>query len=208
MPIRLLHRLLSLTFWFFAVLITGATLVTGFMLITGVPVVTSWTVATAPVAELMLPGYDPAGATIAMNRGELTVESGNRMFILVRLVDVLVRGALWLPALWLLRRVVGDLRAGQPFGHSSFRQLRITGYLLLAIPLWQMIQSLVTQSLLLSGTIEWPLPLLQIMAVSGERLQVFPEFNPWFLVAGLITLVLAEVFRAGFDLQQDSDAII
>ena len=212
MSIKLLHHLLSLTFWVFALLIAGSTVFAIVMLVSGQPILTTWSVAGAPVTEFSLAGYTQTQAGVAMNRGTLSVESGEPAYVLLRIFDVLMRGALWLPAIWLLRKVVGHVREGLPFNRDSFQQLRLTGYLLMAIPAWQLLNSALTQFLLLGGDtggeILLPFPLLQVFTTTGERLQVFPEFNLWFLVAGLITLVLARVFRDGFALQQDSDAII
>jgi hypothetical protein len=107
-------------------------------------------------------------------------------------------GLLILYALWQLRRLVGSIRAGDPFSADNVRRLRVLGWLLLAAyPVFQYVTGGVNEWILSTGAPD----------IAGARVEVDP-FSIGAVFGGLVLLVLAEVFGHGLSLREDVEATI
>jgi len=99
--------------------------------------------------------------------------------------------------LWQLRVVLRDALGGVPFGPESARRIELIGVAIIAL-------DLVRGCALLAGAL-WARDHIHLARVS------FPVTFPvqvTTLVAGLLVIALAEVFRIGHSLQQDRDLTI
>jgi hypothetical protein len=107
-------------------------------------------------------------------------------------------GLLILYALWQLRRLVGSIRAADPFSTDNVRRLRALGWLFLAAyPVFQYVTGGVNEWILSTGGPD----------IAGARVDIDP-FSIWAVFGGLVLLVLAEVFGHGLRLREDVEATI
>jgi Protein of unknown function (DUF2975) len=117
---------------------------------------------------------------------------------LLRLASDLVPLLVYVPALWLLRGLVGSVRQGDPFSAANLRRLRALGFLiLLGWPVAAFCSNLLQQ--LLAQT----LPAAH--SLSGR---IVPAHLDLTVLAGLGVLVLAEVFAHGLRLREDVEGTI
>ena len=117
---------------------------------------------------------------------------------LLRLASDLVPLLVYVPALWLLRGLVGSVRQGDPFSAANLRRLRALGFLILLG--WPVAAFC---SLLLQQLLAQTLPAAHSL---GGRL--VPAHLDLTLLAGLGVLVLAEVFAHGLRLREDVEGTI
>jgi hypothetical protein len=205
-----LHRFLCLCLFLAALTLLVAAVLALTLPAVGERLLTTWPVVIdAPqVVEL---SEGTARATLVIERGTLRSESDSLRHGLWRLLDVAVVGALILVLLEALRRMVGDLRGGRPFGNAAERRLRISAGCLAGLAVWSAASPIVWAVWLLepgpaahferSGWLTFALD-------SGERLHIWPDVAWGLLVAALICLVLGRVFAIGAELQRDSDEIV
>jgi len=176
----------------------------------GQPLTTSWNIVSdqsreAPVA------IDQGEAKARIYRGELLVEPTNWRASVLKLLDVALTGGLTVGALWLLRRFVDDIDRRRPFTPRGAARLRTIGLLILAIPLWQVIEALLWQGFLMSIIQKGDPTFLPVFAKAGsggETLRLIPQISLGLAFAGLIVMVVGEAFRAAAVLQRDSDEIV
>lgn len=179
----------------------------------GEPLITSWTVIThgSGLEVPLNPSSGIQNAQLALNSGELIVQFDTWPSWLLRLVDYGVMSVLILGVLWLLRGFATDVHNHMPFGPKSSVRLRWIGWLLIAFPLWQLIQGALWEVLVLTQLTpaQEGVSLVSSLgrADTGD-LQLQPVINPGFAVAGLILLAVAEAFRVGISLREDSEEIV
>ena len=127
-----------------------------------------------------------------------TINNASPLQTLLRLASDLVPLLIYVPALWLLRSLVGSVRQGDPFSAANLRRLRAIGFLiLLGWPIAAFCSNLLQQ--LLAQT----LPAAHSL---GGRL--VPAHLDITVLAGLGVLVLAEVFAHGLRLREDVEGTI
>lgn len=118
-------------------------------------------------------------------------------------VPALVRWALAIVVLWLLRRVARSAAEGDPFRESNVIRLRWLGALfLLGFPLATIVEGYFTDWFFSAGM--WtggPLP-------SGGIVTEFPVVSGPAILAAVSLFALAEVFAYGARLREDVDATI
>ncbi len=96
----------------------------------------------------------------------------------------------------LLRHVVGQIETGRPFTASSLRALRAAGVVVVAAS--------VTVPLV-SG---WATARVMDRALTGATSGMSFTFQPLWLLAGVLVVVLAEAFRTGIRLTDDVDGLV
>lgn len=103
--------------------------------------------------------------------------------------------------LWLIQKIAGSIRQGDPFNPANVRRLRWVGTLLvIGYPLAVIIGGLFT-NWFFSNEHSPPLP--------PDSLVIgFPIISVGALLGGLCTLVLAEVFRYGLRLREDVEGTV
>ncbi|GGX42833.1 DUF2975 domain-containing protein [Saccharospirillum salsuginis] len=214
MNARRLHWILTVVWGGAGLLLAVAGIILLAAPMLGEPLVTQWPLV-AEVSRFDVPMRIEApvsDAVLAFTRGTLTVEhTGYGLSWLLRLSDVIVSGGLILSGLWLLRAFTREVRDGMPFSPGSARRLRWIGVLLLAFPIWQVIRDLLWHRVVLSqvtpidGETHLVLPWNQA-GMYDLRLVLDPDLG--FAVTGVLMLVVAEAFRIGMVLREDSEEII
>jgi hypothetical protein len=104
--------------------------------------------------------------------------------------------ALLIGVLWLLRGLVGSVRAGEPFGEANVRRLRMLGAVLVAGGL----AAALVQSVLRL----WLFNALPPSNLAGRGF----EFPGGAVLAGLGAYILAEAFAYGLRLREDVEGTI
>lgn len=206
----ILHRLLGLCLVLTALAVLAAAAFSLTLPAVGEPLLTSWPVVSNEARMVYLSDAQPA-VTAVIERGILRSESTDWGHALWRLLDVAVVGALMLVLFATLRRIVGDLRCGRPFGLAAEPRLRVSAACLAGLALWSALSPVLWAAWLLepgptAGFVRsgW----LTFTLTSGERLHIWPEVNWGLGVAALICIVLGRVFAIGAGLQRDSDEIV
>jgi len=152
---------------------------------------------------------DAAGAHADIRQGSLIVTGAGLVADLFRAADVLVTGALWIAAIWMLRRVCRQVASHRPFAPDTARGLTLAGVLILLVPAWQALRALVWQVILFPhAPAETPLIHTFARVPEGGALRMMPDIDAGLLVAGLVLLVVAQAFRVGAEVQRDSDEIV
>ena len=118
-------------------------------------------------------------------------------------------GALWIAAIWMLRRVCRQVASHRPFAPDTTRGLTLAGVLILLVPAWQAVRALVWQVILFPhAPAETTLIHTFARVPEGGALRMMPDIDAGLLVAGLVLLVVAQAFRVGAEVQRDSDEIV
>lgn len=210
MPARYMYWLLTA-----ALVIVAAQFAIAGVFVVGAPLVnqqltTSLDIASNQSRDIPVTIAGTGTGKAIVHRGELVLELTDWRAAVLKLVGVIVTGTLTITLLLLLRRFVGDVRDGRPFTPSGTTRIRTVGVLVLALPLWQVIDALLWQALVLNLMANGgPLVSTFTTAPAGrESLCILPEINFGLVFAGLILLVIGEAFRAGAMLQRDSDEIV
>lgn len=205
-----LHRLMGV-----CLALTATTVLVASVLALTLPIVdesllTTWPIVSSDARSTHL--SDSSSHVVAViEHGTLRAESSSWTHGLWRLLDVAVVGAMILLLVEALRRMVGDLRRGRPFGSAAERRLRLSAACLAGLTLWNAVSPLLWFVWLLepgpaadferSG---W----LKLTLSSGERLQIGLNVEWGLVIAALICLVVGRVFAIGAELQRDTDEIV
>jgi hypothetical protein len=158
--------------------------------------------AAVPASALETSGLvraDPGSATVEVDPWVyLTYRPASRMFVLVPAVVNLSSWACVLLVLVSLRRAFASIAAGTPFPRENIRRIRVAGWAILGYAAIQLgIDAGMTAYMQATTTIAGR------PAAIPFGLWLAIDF-PWGgILAGLAVLVLAELFRAGADLQDD-----
>jgi hypothetical protein len=127
-----------------------------------------------------------------------TITDASPLQTLLRLASDLVPLLVYVPALWLLRGLVGSVRQGDPFSAANVRRLRTLGLLiLLGWPVAAFCSNLLQQ--LLAQTLPGA------HSLGGA---IVPSHLDITVLAGLGVLLLAEVFAHGVGLREDVEGTI
>lgn len=152
---------------------------------------------------------DAGGAHADIRQGSLIVTGAGLVADLFRAADVLVTGALWIAAIWMLRRVCRQVATRRPFAPATAQGLILAGILILLVPAWQAVRALVWQVILLPHAPSDTILIHTFARVpEGGALRMMPDIDAGLLVAGLVLLVVAQAFRVGAEVQRDSDEIV
>jgi len=105
-------------------------------------------------------------------------------------------GTLILVSLHNLRRIFQRVRDGAPFDADNARRLRTLGFAMLGLALLSGVAELITTLLVKRG-----LP-------DAGSLPVALRVDGWFVLAALVLIALARIFRRGSDLESDQALVI
>jgi hypothetical protein len=157
--------------------------------------------AVSPVGQLVL------------DHGTLNVRAGGLAYAALQAIDVLLTGVLWLLILASILRLTRQFSDGRPFEMSSVRRLRLIGWSMIGLNFWMWTRMLLLPPLLLSSLkpVAGSYHILPTVAegLAGVRnARVDTTFDFGLLAAGLLILALAEAFRFGTTLREDSEAIV
>ena len=154
--------------------------------------ITTWP---GQLAEPLPPGFD----LVEHVPIQLTLRQPTPAQLLLSVAVGLLPPLLVAAVLWLLRGLARSVRHGDPFGAANVRRLRRLGLLfLLGYP------AMVIVSKLLQDWLVTTLPVLPLGGI-GTTLDVI---SPIALLAGLVMLLLAEVFAHGLRLREDVEGTI
>lgn len=142
---------------------------------------------------------DPASATVSVDPWVyLTYRPVSRMFVLVPAIANLSAWGCVLLVLVSLRRAFANIAAGTPFPRDNVRRIRVAG--------WAILGFAAIELAITAGMAAY----MQSTTTIAGRPPSFP-LGLWFAIgfpagtiaAGLAVVALAELFRAGADLQDD-----
>ncbi|GAA5145416.1 hypothetical protein GCM10023340_14700 [Nocardioides marinquilinus] len=138
-----------------------------------------------------------AGSTVRWNGGvDVTVDGAPAGLWLLTLATGVVLALAVVAVALLLRRVVGDVRAGRPFTQQGLRALRGVGLVVASASILVPVLDGVATSAVLDH------------AVADDGLSLAIDFSPLWLLAGVLVLVVAEAFRHGLELTHDVDGLV
>ncbi|KGE70834.1 hypothetical protein [Spirochaeta lutea] len=206
-----------LLYWIFTALLAVAALGTlvavAFVIISpriDQALITGFTVEKMGVGSAlpMVSRIDSEAAMTAV-QGQLTIVIPGFLAGLLRVIDVVLTGGLWIGLMWIMRRFFKALGSDRPFSRETTRELFWGGILLMGLPVWQLLSSLAWQVLLMDR-IAPDTTITTMLGAAGSETQwrVLPEIDPGLALAGLVLLVMAKAFRLGMEIQQDNDEIV
>jgi Protein of unknown function (DUF2975) len=154
----------------------------------------------------------PVGRFI-VDHGTLNVRAGGSAYAGLQAIDVLLTGALWLLILVGILRLARQFSDGQPFEMIAVRRLRLVGWSMIGLNSWMWLRMLVLPPVLLSSLKPLAggyhiLPAVSEGVAGARNARVDTTLGFGLLAAGMLILVLAETFRAGTALREDSEAIV
>lgn len=141
--------------------------------------------------------HPAAGSVTVLDAAERLSIAAPPITIAAALVFGLVVLGLALMALRQLRALVADAAAGTPFGERSPQRIRLIGIALIVADLARGLAGLAGSAWVRS----------HVALPEGSVRLDFP-LDVWALCAGLLIVLLAEVFRVGAALQRDHDLTI
>jgi hypothetical protein len=141
--------------------------------------------------------------TINFNSKEKSIKSALVMASIVKLFYLYL-------ILFILRRFVLSLKSETPFTQKNVWRLQTIGFLILIIPLLELIGSFIAKNWIFSHfylqTKTYSIP-YEVGYSIGYNLAKSGLVSPWILT-GLLILVIAEVFRQGVKIKQEQDLTI
>lgn len=154
----------------------------------------------------------PAGKLV-FDKATLNAQAGGAGYAMLQAADIVIVGGLWLTALFLTLKLVGQIASGSPFDELAVRRLRMIGWSLIAVTAWSWVRALALPPVLLSflNPISGQYRLLPAIAggIAGLReARIEATLGVGYLAAGLLALVLAEAFRIGIGLREENESIL
>ena len=212
MTFSFLRVLLTLAMW--VLIIAALLLAAGSLgsLISGEPLQTSLAVVTdRPVERPVTVASSSNSGVLALSHGAITLRPDGLVFAL-QLLHVTVILAASLAILWLLRKAILSVAAGNPFDAGSIRRVRNLGLIQIGTFLWINIHQVVLQTTILPrlsmadgaailSSIAW-------RKAGVENIQIDISLGFAWLIGGLIALAAAEALRIGTEYRRDSEAIV
>jgi len=119
------------------------------------------------------------------------------LLMVVSLSIVLATFYLVLAILYNLRKIFRSLQAGEPFGYANFANLRRIGYSVMLLAVVDFGKSLFNRYLL-----------QQHFSEHGKDYNAKLSFGIDTILVGLVILVIAEIFRHGYQLKTENESFI
>ncbi|MGB3179891.1 MAG: hypothetical protein WBB45_00770 [Cyclobacteriaceae bacterium] len=168
-------------------------------------------VATEPAYKVVVTGGSITSAALLANEGELSFTSSGSGYYLLKLADILVPFAIAIWITYLARRLFQSLKAQSPFTAENPGLIRNIALLLILLLPYSLLRawiyhSYIRERILMEG-IEYG-KLTTLFSETGPTLWLDWSPNLEALLAGLLLLVVAEIFRTGEVLKTDNEAII
>jgi hypothetical protein len=134
---------------------------------------------------------------LVRGRGQLRFSTSNWRLQFLTNVSLLIGALVALYGVLLVRNPLRDVGAGQPFGPTNARRLRILGVLFLVVGV-------------LRPAVEYALGSLVLSRIVSVEPVLSPPlaFQRDAIVAGLLLLVLAQVWRHGSELEEDQSLTV
>ncbi len=129
----------------------------------------------------------------------LAVESKSPGFFALQLGWILLQPGITVVIVWMVRKIVVAVQAGTPFQKEAFKRLRTIGWLVIVAAVGRALEDYLAGIFARSH-----------YALSRGRLELSFDFMGlfWGAAVGLMILVLAEVFRYGYGIQQEHDLTV
>ena len=146
---------------------------------------------------------DPAAAVDMKLLGYFKMRTGNRGFNSLIMLGFLLWQGLYLVVINQLRKILFSIRAGNPFVNKNIRRIRLLGDCLIGAELVRILGGFLYITFF-KGT----------LSVPGTRLDYldFPFYWEWLnleiIFAGILILLIAEVFRVGIKLREEQELTI
>lgn len=139
-----------------------------------------------------------------MSNGQLQVMNGNFVFpfnlslqnTLLLLAAVIVAFSVLLLITYQLKHIFLNFRKNQPFNELNIPRIRNVGLLLICFSILQWLLNICLNSFLISH-FKW-----------GDDIKLTYQFNVSFLISGIVLIIVAEIFRAGFVMEEDNNLTI
>jgi hypothetical protein len=146
---------------------------------------------------------EPGSASAAVDPvAFITFRPSTRVFVFVTAIASFAWWACFVLVLLQLRRVLSNMTADAPFPRANIRHIRLVG--------WGILGTALANLLIDAGMLIY----LQSAVTVADRPPVVPpaimlvDFPLGTIMAGLAVLILAEIFRAGADLQDDQSLTV
>lgn len=141
---------------------------------------------------------EPGSSTVSVDSwAYLTYQPTSRAFVLVAATASFSGWACILLVLLNLRRAFINIAAGTPFPRDNIRRIRVAGWAILGFAAVELLIDVGMLAYMRATTTVAGQP----PVIPGAMLVV--DFPLGTIVAGLAVVILAEIFRAGADLQDD-----
>ncbi|WP_028671187.1 DUF2975 domain-containing protein [Saccharospirillum impatiens] len=174
------------------------------------PLLSQWPVVAAQPGSDWQASAANMEAALAIEQGVLRIEHfGYGWHWALRVLDLAISGTLVLAGLWRMRRFIGEVCEGLSFTPGSVSRLRWIGLILVVFPLWQALRDTLWHGLLVRQLPDLGLALVSsFQTPNGNGFQLQFSIDWGFAVTGLLLLVVAEAFREGVALREESEEII
>jgi hypothetical protein len=162
--------------------------------------------------EVVVTGGHITSAAVHTHEGELTFTSSGAGYYLLKLADIIIPFAIAIWITWLARSLLLSLKTQHAFMAENPKRLRTIAVLLILLLPYSLIRAWVYHSyirdrILMEG-ITYGTLTSNLAGEEGPVLWLGWSPNLEALLAGLLLLVVAEIFRTGEVLKADNEAII
>ncbi|MFV3128680.1 DUF2975 domain-containing protein [Niveispirillum sp. KHB5.9] len=212
---RVLKWILSLVIGFFGVGGAVILIATAYAILSGNGMSVPLPVHLSNVAptDVLLRDSQEIVGSLTLNRGRVVVKLHDPLTIAGLGICLVMMIGLVIYALTMFRRLVVEIAMGNPFAATAVSRLRCAGWSLIlsdfvSIPFSWLCAEAVAQDVMLADgrALLVSTPLLWFSENTDPRIALEMDF--WFSFVGLILLALAEAFRIGRSLREESEGII
>lgn len=146
-----------------------------------------------------------------LNKGTISFTSRGVFYILLKVLESVIRPGFGILITILLRRIVKSMQDHHPFTLENINRIRKIALLLLAFSPYGLIKSLVYRNYVINNIsvegLEYA-PLFNFGERFGDIYFGLDFINLQSLLAGIILLFIAEIFRLGMNIKLDNESII
>jgi hypothetical protein len=152
-----------------------------------------------------------AAGTVRLSHGTMTIPPDGLVYALELFHVALVLAASFV-CLWLLRKAILSIAAGNPFGNESIQSMRILGLIQIALFVWLIVHEIMLQAIIVPRLL-MPDGAAILSSIAWrkdgvENVQIDFTIDFALLATGLIALAVAEAFRIGAEYRDDSEAVV
>lgn len=152
-----------------------------------------------------------ANATLLTSHAELVFSSNTPGYYVLKLADIIIPFTVAFFVILSLRKLFRNLLRTQPFTIDNIRQIRQVAYLLLMLVPLGLLRTIMYHRYIRAHIQVEDLdyaPLDQWLTKTAPALWLEYELNTDALLAGLLLLVLAQIFRSGVVIKEENEAFV
>lgn len=149
---------------------------------------------------------------LVINQGTIQFTSRNFWYSLLKMIDAIFLLTVSILVTLLLKKIIKSIQEQHPFTIKNTLRIRNIAFLLMSITPYSLIQSFIYRSYILKNISIEGLDYTELFSFESYnlagRIWVGLDVDVQPLIAGVILIIIAEVFRVGMIMKLDNESIV